>query len=178
MQLILISITVLAFSLPVLAQSESPVEALRQLDLKAVRVGVADPDPGEKSASSFTELPGGVTIDSITGCTVTLRNEQTGKGRKWIYYVVIPLNQLKSKGSLSQVAGATHISGDVSNIDFSGWRITYDVKTLRRLVTLHGPNSRSILARGAHVAFNVKEREQLDELNAVFTKVIDNCNAP
>ena len=178
MRLILVSIAFLAFGLPVNAQTESPVDDLRQLNFALIQVGVADAKPGEKSASSFMELVGGLSINSINGCTITLRNEQTGKGRKWIYHVVVPLNELKSKGALSRTAGGTIVSEDLPDIDLDLWRIQYDVRSLQRLVTLHGPNSWFILARGAHVAFSVKKREQLDELNAVFTKAIDRCNQP
>lgn len=178
MRLILVSISAFAFALPITAQTTSSVEALRELDFKSVLVGVANAEPGEDSASSFMKLIGGVTIDSITGCTMTLRNEQTGKGRKWIYHVVIPLNELSSKGTLSQATRATQVSGDISVLNLPFFLVRYDVKDLRRLVTLHGPNSTAVLARGAHVSFGVKERVDLDLVNAAFAKAIDECNQP
>jgi hypothetical protein len=176
MRLIFVLLTVLAFNLPVRAQTDSPVEALRQLDLKVIRVGVANAKPGEKSASSFMELQGGVTIDSILGCTITLRNEQTGKGRKWIYKVAIPLNELNSEGNIGQVAGGSLMSGENPGIDFPFWTTRFDVSSRRRFVSLHGPNSTLVAARGAHISFSAKERSTIDELSAALTKAIETCN--
>lgn len=176
MRLVCVAITILAFNLPVPAQTEPPVEALRQFDLKIIRVGVANAEPGQKSASSFMELFGGVAIDSINGCTVTLKNEQFGKGRQWIYEVVIPLNELSSEGHIGQVAGGTLMSGDDPGIEFPYWTTRFDVRSRRRLVTLHGPNSKLVSARGAHITFSATERKTIDELNAALTSAIETCN--
>ena len=176
MRLVFVAITFLALCPPVLAQTESPVEALRTLDLKVFRVGVANAKPGEKSASSFMEVIGGVTIDFITGCTVTLRNEQFGKGRRWIYEIAVPLNELSSEGHVGQVAGGTLMSGEDPGIEFPYWTTRFDVSSRRRLVIMYGPNGNYVTARGAHITFSAKERKTVDEFNAAITKAIETCN--
>lgn len=158
-------------------QTESPVAAsLRPLDFGLVKVGVANPKQGEKSASSFIEVVGGFTIHSIAGCVVTLRNEGRDKGQRFVYDAVIPLAELNSHGHIGQAAGEVGPPGSDMGQEFYPWSIMYDVTSRHRSIILHDRIRKRILARGAHVSFRVRERDVLNKIDEAFRKAIVICN--
>jgi hypothetical protein len=166
-----------AFASATHSQTESPVEAtLRPLDFGLIRVGVANPKRGAKSASSFIVVYGGFSIQSIRGCEVILRNQGLDKGRRFVYDVVIPLAELNSKGSIGEALGEVGPPGSDMRQEFYSWSITYDVKSRGRRVLLHDRVRKRILARGAHVSFSVRERTVLDRIEDGFGKAIRICN--
>ena len=177
-KLLIVLLIVLASTSLSFAQTNPTVEeALRQIDFKLVRLGVANPKPGRKSASHFIAVTGGFALLSIEGCTVTLRNEVVVKGRKSIYDAVIPLHQLSSEGLISESPGGVLLSKPIENPpEFYPWGILYRVNSRRRTVMLFDRVNKCTLARGAHVDFSVLERATLDKVEAAFRKAIDTCN--
>jgi hypothetical protein len=174
---VIVSMVVLSLAATIHSQTESPVEAtLRPLDFGLVRVGVANPRQGAKSAASFIVVYGGFSIHSLAGCVVILRNEGMDRGRRFVYEVVIPLAELSSKGSIGEAVGEVGPPGSDMGQEFYPWSITYDVRSRSRRVVLHDRIRKRILARGAHVSFSVRERNVLDKIEEAFGKAIGICN--
>ena len=173
---ILLLVVLLAFISVTTAQERADVVAkLKPLDFGLIRIGVANPKPGAKSASSFIEVSGGFAIKEISGCTLTLRNEGLDKGRKFIFDVVIPIGELESRGSIGEAAGEVGPTGSVMDQEFYPWSVTFDVKGYQRKIMLYDRVRKRVLARGAHVSFRVREHSFLDQFNETFSGVIKMC---
>jgi hypothetical protein len=152
------------------------VEALlRSLDFSVVRVGVANPKRGEKSGARFVEVYGGFSLHSIEHCTATLRNQGVDKGSRFLYEVVIPLNELRAVGSIGQTAGGVGPPGPHTRQEFYPWSIDYDIKSRQRRIFLYDRIRNRVLARGAHVSFIVRDRPTLDKIAEVLKAAVEMC---
>ena len=79
-------------------------------------VGVANAKKGEKSASRFVDVYGGVRILSVVGCTITFRNDGVDKGRRFIYDAVVPLTMFVIS---NHPAFATKTNSPVDRTEFA-----------------------------------------------------------
>ena len=140
-------------------------------------VGVANAKKGEKSASSFVEVYGGLRILSVADCTITFRNEGVDKGRRFIYDAVVPLTMLNEKSSTGQVAGGIGPPGYKPKSEWYGWSVHFDIKQTRRSVVLYDRVRRRVLARGAHVAFRVRTEQEAKAVAEKFSDAIRMCRS-
>ena len=175
---ILASVAILTIISSAFSQSESSVEAiLKPLDFSTIVVGVANAKKGEKSASRFVEVYGGVRILSVVGCTITFRNQGVDKGRRFIYDAVVPLSMLNEKSYIGQAAGAISPPGNKSKFGWYPWSVNFDVRQARRSVVLHDRVPKRVLARGAHVSFNVRTEEEAKDVAEKFSHAIRMCRS-
>ncbi len=132
---------------------------------------------GQKSASSFVDVYGGVRILSVVGCTITFRNEGVDKGRRFIYDAVVPLSMLNEKSYIGQAAGGVGPPGYKSKYEWYGWIRAFRRKARRRSVVLHDRVRRRVLARGAHVTFSVRTEEEAKDVAEKFSHAIRMCRS-
>ena len=169
-------LALLTIIFPAYSQSESSVEALlKPLDFSSIVVGVANAKKGQKSASSFVDVYGGVRILSVADCTITFRNEGVDKGRRFVYDAVVPLSMLNEKSYIGEAAGGIGPPGYKSNTDWYGWSVNFDVRQGRRSVVLHDRVRKRVLARGAHVTFRVRTGEEAKDVAEKFSHAILIC---
>ena len=156
------------------SQSESSVEALlKPLDFSSIVVGVANAKKGQKSASSFVDVYGGVRILSVADCAITFRNEGVDKGRRFIYDAVVPLTLLNEKSYIGQAAG--EVGPPEPKTEWYPWSVYFDARQARRSVVLHDRVRKRVLARGAHVAFRVRTEKEAKDVAEKFSHAIRMC---
>lgn len=170
---IYVLITVLIYSVAAHAQEgETLRQTLTSIDFSSANIGVANAKRTGPSASSFYEVFSGFRLASIEGCTITLRNEGKNKRGKYIYEVVVPLEDLNEASTVSE-SFASGVGG--ASAESYPWLMHFNTKGRSRSITLNDRVRKLLLARGAHISFSLRERQAAEKFAEGFQNAIRLC---